>query len=371
MKYYYLTFNDVSSGVYNGQVIDVVRLYNSENIEIRLVAFLSLRNYWTNRKIIKSYLPNSIILPSFPKLNNWKLNKWILSLFIHGKNNMVIARSVFATNLCLELRGKFLKIIYDGRGAIAAEQDEYGVYNGTGVEKDISKLERKAVIESDFRISVSEKLVEYWIKNYNYCRGQELIMPCSVNPSFKMDLNDKNYELFPGLKKDDVLLIYSGSLAGWQSFKILSEILKKFLNENSNVKILFLSKEQEEIARLVEEFPNTIYRKWVKPEEVKDYLLLGDYGLLIREKNITNHVASPVKFAEYLMSGLTVIMTPDIGDYSELIQSQKNGLIIDDKMDYKLTKVTQTQKQYNQDLANSYLSKSSRQIVSNYKMVLL
>lgn len=369
MKYYYLTFNDAPSGVYISQVIDVVRLYNSEGIKMRLFAFLSLRNYWQNRKTIKSYLPNAIVAPSFPKLKNWKINKWILKFFILGRDNKIIARSVFATNLCFEANDKFSKIIYDGRGAIKAEQDEYGIYNGTGIEQDIAELERKAVIESDFRISVSEKLVEYWIDTYGYDKEKELVIPCSVSQSFSQDFNDKDYELLPGLDKDDILLIYSGSLAGWQSFQLLSQILKRFLSTNLNVKILFLSKEQDEITELVKKFPDHIYRRWVAPELVKDYLLLGDYGLLIREKNVTNQVASPVKFAEYLMAGLSVIMTPEIGDYSEFVHSHDCGLIIDDKMNYKLTKVSQSKKEHNQSLANRCLSKSSTRIIAKYKNV--
>jgi len=56
---------------------------------------------------------------------------------------------------------------------------------------------------------------------------------------------------------------------------------------------------------------------------VADHLIVGDYGLLIRENSVTNQVASPVKFAEYLACGLKVIISEDLGDYTKL-SSQKN-----------------------------------------------
>jgi hypothetical protein len=370
MKYYYLTYHDAPSGVYTSQVIDVIRLYRHEGIDIRLLALLSFRNFLKNRKIIKELCPNSIILPSFPKLKNWKLNKWILSPFVYGKNNIVLARGVFATNICFELKGKFEKIIYDGRGAIAAEQDEYGVYNNTGVENDIVKLEENAVMNSDHRIAVSTKLIEYWTKYYGYTQGKESVIPCSVSESCNVGDNSKDYNLLPGLEKDDILLIYSGSLSGWQSFKMLSIILKDFLDRNKTVKVLFLSKEQEEISQLIKEYPSRIYRRWVDPSYVKYYLALGDYGLLIRENNITNYVASPVKFSEYLMAGLNIILTPNIGDYSEFVQLHKCGIILNNLIDYRLEKVSTDKKVKNKSLAQYYFSKSSFSIIEKYKNIL-
>jgi hypothetical protein len=41
-----------------------------------------------------------------------------------------------------------------------------------------------------------------------------------------------------------------------------------------------------------------------------------------------NEVASPVKFGEYLASGLPVVMSAGIGDYSELVRRKKVGVIL-------------------------------------------
>jgi len=372
MNIFYLTYNDAPSGVYKSQVIDVVKLYRENNFNVQLIALISIRGFLKNRQQIKKYLPDAIVLPFFPKVKNWKINKWLLKLIIKEKNSKIIARGIVATNLCLEVKEKFSEIIYDGRGAIAAEWEEYGVHDSLIVGKDtIEALEKKAINESDFRIAVSKKLIEYWEDRYDYTAGNEVIIPCSLGKSHHSNKNIvKDFSILPGLKEEDILLIYSGSIAGWQSFEILSSVLDKFLISNDKVKILFLAKEHIEIDKIIDKYPGRIYRKWVDYSEVDDYLILGDYGLLIRESNVTNRVASPVKFAEYLMAGLNVIITPELGDYSEFVGENQCGFIIYPEINALLNKVLQNQKERNQALAEKFFSKSSMSIINLYKGLL-
>lgn len=59
------------------------------------------------------------------------------------------------------------------------------------------------------------------------------------------------------------------------------------------------------------------------------YHLAGDVGLLLREDSLTNRVASPVKFAEYLRCGLPVVLTPYVGDFSELGATEGVGQTVE------------------------------------------
>lgn len=53
-------------------------------------------------------------------------------------------------------------------------------------------------------------------------------------------------------------------------------------------------------------------------------------GLLLREKSLVNEVASPTKFAEYMLCGLPCILTEGIGDYSRLAREHDIGTVIND-----------------------------------------
>ena len=49
---------------------------------------------------------------------------------------------------------------------------------------------------------------------------------------------------------------------------------------------------------------------------------------MLREQSDTNKVASPVKFAEYLYAGLPVLITENLGDFSNYVIENDCGFII-------------------------------------------
>jgi len=57
---------------------------------------------------------------------------------------------------------------------------------------------------------------------------------------------------------------------------------------------------------------------------------IADYGFLLRERSLANAVAAPTKFAEYLAAGLKVLISPGVGDYSDLVEKHALGHVIDE-----------------------------------------
>lgn len=322
----YFTFNDSSSGIFSSQVIDVVKYLRSISEEnIRLLSLISTRNFFVNRKKIKDELEDSIVLPMFPGVQNWKWNVYVIYLFNFLYNpRVIISRGVFACNLALKIKTKKNKVVYDGRGAISAEWNEYM----TGYSKllnSIYDIEKNAVINSDFRISVSHKLVQLWKDKYGYQLNNHVVIPCTLNSHYenlKFDLIEKQKireEL--NFTNKDVIFVYSGSNSGWQSFDILKNYLENLLILNEQYKVLFLSGTNSQTNELILKFPNRIKTLQVDIKLVPKYLMACNYGLLVREESITNSVASPVKFAEYLACGLPVIISENLGDYSEFVKT--------------------------------------------------
>jgi glycosyltransferase involved in cell wall biosynthesis len=328
----YFTFNDASSGIFSSQVIDVVKYLRTVSEEnIRLLSIISIRNFFINRKKIKDELNDAIVLPMFPGVQNWKWNVYILYIYnILYKPRVIISRGVFACNLSLKLKTKKNKVIYDGRGAISAEWNEYMIGN-IKLQNSIYNIEKKAVLNSDYRISVSQKLVKYWSDEFGYNLNNHLVIPCTLNTQYESlsfnlsESHEVRNEL--GFDSNDIIFVYSGSNAGWQSFDILKDYLENLLINNERHKVLFLSGTNCQINELILKFPNRIKSLHVDAKLVPKYLMACDYGLLIREESITNSVASPVKFAEYLACGLPVIISENLGDYSEFAIKYKAGFL--------------------------------------------
>ncbi|MBP7245980.1 MAG: hypothetical protein KBA99_11835 [Bacteroidia bacterium] len=364
----YLTYAEPPSGVFSSQVADVISFLNHKlNAEIKLVAFISLHDFSNNRKKIKKELPSAIVLPMLPKATYWRLNViqlWILCFLLRPTS--IIARNVIAANMALKIRNSSAvkTVCFDGRGAIAAEWKEYDVNVVDQWKQEIDQLEQRAVIESDYRIAVTEKLVDYWHKQYSYASGKHVVIPCTLNSSFLPNIPSDSEKTQArkniGLQAHDIVLAYSGSTAGWQSFSTLYNYLAPFLKQKSENKVLFLSKPEDNIQQLEKEFPGQILQKWVNHHEVPMVLSACDMGILIREDSVTNRVASPTKFAEYLSAGLQVIITDNIGDYSDFVKEHHCGIIANGKPLPNIQNVDYTTRSRMINLVNLHFTKKAQ-----------
>lgn len=360
---FYLTFNDAPSGIYSSQVIDVVKFLSVEfKLPVRLVAFISIRGFLMNRSKIKQENKNAIVIPMFPGVNRWKFNAIVLNVLnvIH-RPSAIIGRSVLATLLALKVKKSSTKVVYDGRGAITAEWNEYKVVTDENMVAQISNMEKEAINKSDFRIGVSHHLITHWNNSFEYNLPDHVIIPCTLNKVYENIVisNERIAESRQqlGLKADDVVFVYSGSIAGWQSFDLLFDFIKPVLLKSKSNKLIFLSGLDKNITALMDLFPEQVFCKKVSPAEVPDYLLAGDFGLLIREFSITNQVASPVKFAEYLACGLQPIISEDLGDYSSFVKEHSIGSLY--KEFKTIEKPSLASKTKLNELAKQYFSKSS------------
>ncbi len=372
----FLTYNDNFSGIYKSQVVDVCKFLQKEFLlKVKLVAFVSIRNYSAQRRLIKSNYFNSIVIPMFPKVRFWKLNTIVLFLvcFFLGERK-VWARGVFACNMSIYLKKMKLVryVLLDVRGAYQAELTEYDVVEDDKVRNNIEQIEHKALTESNVQLAVSNKLVEWWKIKYNYTPVKYVIIPCTLSDFFNCGFITETEWLSKreslGYGKDDIVFVYSGSSAGWQSFKLVDEFLYEVFSSNINVKLIFLSNEIPKESKIFKAYSDRISTKWVKPEEVRNILIIADYGLLIREKSITNQVASPVKFAEYLACGLQVIISEDIGDFTDFVKDHECGQIFNKQL--KLEKVPFAQKIKNNQLALQYFLKEVNINKQAYKKLL-
>ncbi len=100
------------------------------------------------------------------------------------------------------------------------------------------------------------------------------------------------------------------------------------IKRKKHISVLFLSRPSKEIDTLKERFTHRVIQAWLEPGEVRDVLRECDHGLLVREPTVTNSVASPTKFAEYLCCGLPVIISDHLGDFTALVESERLGIVV-------------------------------------------
>lgn len=365
----YLTFGDQPSGVYRSQVLDLCRFLEEEMGEkCNLVAMVSLRGYMASRRKIKSQWKRSWVVPALPGMKFWALNLLILVwVFLFVKSGKVMARGILAANLALRLRklGFVGKVIYDGRGAVHAEWKEYDVGIPPSLQAKAKNLEAKAVLRSDFRLAVSAELVKWWQKSFSYAPGKEIVVPCTLASDTQLELPDasriESLRKERGWHKDDIVLVYSGSAAGWQSLTLVDDLLQGLLSENATLRVLFLAKVDLSKLKTYTEFPERVSKDWLAPEKVQGVLSACDYGILYRETSVTNQVAAPTKFAEYLAAGLPVLISEGIGDYSSFVIENQAGKLLPAESEAQLQAISHPEKQRMLGLAKGFRKEAYRE----------
>ena len=146
------------------------------------------------------------------------------------------------------------------------------------------------------------------------------VLPCCV-------MNDKFVQISAkeriscreslGIPIDAKVVIYSGSMGHYQIPEVFLSEMKRIHELDRNIVFLILTEMLDVFNRKVEEvgLPKECYRvRKCIPQEVSVYLQSADVGLILRKNDDINRHASPVKIAEYLASGLGLIISPWIGD---------------------------------------------------------
>ncbi len=328
----YLTFNDAPTGIYFGQVTDVCRFWREMlAADVRLIAFVSIRGFFETRKRIRQADPTARVVPMFPKTKHWKKNTFLLRFLLNRiQPETIVARGPFATGLALKFQEKY-KVCFDGRGAYTAELNEYDVVPDETIKREIANIENEAVLKSNFRLAVSTKLVNYWREKFQYAANNHVVIPCTINAhAFDQLLPEAKRNALRaamGWAADDVVIVYSGSVAGWQNLNELDHWFYELLQAQPHFKLLLLTREIPDTLKL-KTLTQQVQHRWLAPDEVGETLQTCDYGWLVREATVTNQVASPVKFAEYLASGLPVLVSENLGDYPDFVRSHDAGRIV-------------------------------------------
>jgi hypothetical protein len=368
----YITLLDqFHPGIYSSQVIDVCDYLNHKyDAKVRVVAFLSIREISSAKPKLRALSPTAIVLPAFPGLRNFQLTSlFLFFVCLFTGERIAICRNVFCTKMALRVKktGLLKKVVMDGRGSLAAEIKEYDVFPVDYLRKNVAAFEKYSVNYSDFRMAVSQQLVEYWREHYNYKKDRHVIIPCTLDRKyftrdhFTLSENTATIRAELGFKETDVILVYSGSTAPWQSFTLLEKIFTPLLEKDQRIKLLFLSKRDSDNERLLKKYPGRVFIRWVEHRDVLSYLHCCDYGILVREQSDTNKVASPTKFAEYLSAGLKVLISENLGDFSSFVLKHNCGFVVDKVTNElpSLEKVSEDGKKKCFELSYNYFRKES------------
>jgi glycosyltransferase involved in cell wall biosynthesis len=157
------------------------------------------------------------------------------------------------------------------------------------------------------------------------------VLPCAVDQEAFGYRPDSRLEIRRDLGLEDrIVFVYSGIWASWQCIRETIACFKLLKDFDERAFLLILSPDKELFRQYLSCLDPEDYRVLsVKHSFIDRYLSSADCGFLIRKRNNVNRVASPLKFSEYLICGLPVIIGPEVGDFSNIVKNEGIGAVID------------------------------------------
>ncbi|HMN11654.1 MAG TPA: glycosyltransferase [Bellilinea sp.] len=258
----------------------------------------------------------------------------LVSLIRSIQPEVIYAREVWGALIALVARLlsgiNTLKIVYDVRGAVP-EEIAFTDLSWRGGCKSLffSLLERLVVVNATMLNAVTENLSSHILNKYG--RRANVIIPCCVesvpllDDASRVSLRKKF-----GFGETETVYAYSGGLSRWQLFEDTIELFARISAIDAEARLLVITPERDRaLALLSNKVSSMKYQVIsVRQEEVAFFLHACDVAFLLRENNVVNRVAFPIKFAEYLSAGLPVVVTDGVAEITSIVQRENLGLVV-------------------------------------------
>lgn len=234
----------------------------------------------------------------------------------------------------LKRRDRRLRVLLDLRGAAEDELAGAQGWNGAYSRWHTRKTQRMALAAADGLNTVSHKLAEHLRDTGSFTRDvpRTVVGCCAEQQRFFYDPELRQTQRAALGLQDKFVVCYCGAMSHWQRPDQVAAAFAAIRAAMPDSQLLIVSREAEVLVRHLVRVgvPVNAYTcRAAKHAEVARYLNAADVGLLLRENTLTNRVASPVKFAEYLRCGVPVILTHYVGDFSDFVRQHDVGATVD------------------------------------------
>jgi glycosyltransferase involved in cell wall biosynthesis len=289
------------------------------------------------------------VLPSPPARARglWR-DSYVLALYMRravqklGKPPILHCRNAWATRIALDARpvANGYPVVYSCRGALEEEYLNYWSKGRDGCKlsamiADAERLrvaEIRAARESDAVVCVSDRMKNHLCRKSGIEPSKVTVAPCCIDMSEYDRARVKREHIRAELGFGDKFVVtYCGSMAPWQMPERMAQVFRRITQLMVSAHFFAITTRPQALQSVFSENgvgPDEATFLRVPHTQVPAYLAAGDLGLLVREENIVNRVASPTKFAEYLAAGTPVAISEGIGDYSDLVRTEGIGFVL-------------------------------------------
>ncbi|MDD3534863.1 MAG: hypothetical protein PHC50_01765 [Candidatus Cloacimonetes bacterium] len=228
-----------------------------------------------------------------------------------------------------------LILVFEARGTAISEY-LYGVQKGinkAGRDKRIRFREKSTLRNAHLSICVSQTQKDFYLKEYNMLKKEKLlVIPGLADEKLFYYDEDLRTRMREELRlKNKTVILYTGRLyRAWQQPDVVFKTFFKIAQEIDNAFFLILTPDESIALEFFKKHGISGSAYLITYSELKglnSFLNAADYGVLIREDQAINNHASPTKFSEYILSGLRVLISEGVGDYSQFVIDNDCGKV--------------------------------------------
>ncbi|UII21821.1 glycosyltransferase [Fulvivirga ligni] len=232
--------------------------------------------------------------------------------------------------------------------------------------------EYKQIRTAETLITVSNSYKDYLVNTYGNSNIEAI--PCVVDGESFQFSNKARNELRRKMKisHEAVVGVYVGKFGGLYYDDVAFNLFKNFIEQQNVYLIILTPQEKTELYALLSKHHidlKMVFITNVPHYTVKDYLSVADFGLCLHRRTRWSMAFSPIKNGEYWANGLPIIMSPQIGDDSTIIEEVKGGGKVVDFEEYisdeDFLEIKQIIKDYNVDRINNV----SNQLAKKYRSI--
>lgn len=346
----YLTIEDIESGLFQTQVLDILTEISNQSSETRFEILVInrpwlIRSHLKRKKQLQQVLKPSIrirYIPLLPPLRSAMssllysavVTGWLRLIYfftISRKSHVLHCRSYWPTQA--GLKSTNIPVLFDMRSLWPLENISMGLLKENSLAARYwLNMEKECLKGAKISAAICKGIIDYTKEIVPGCRME--LIPISVDyEKFRFDEKERFEKRRMLGWENEMILVYSGSF-GQASINIeaMKSLFARLLNAEPSARLLFLTGESDEkVNELMQLVPGSENRyKTVHPKlsEIGKWLSAGDIGVHALPKQLDYTTRLGTKCVECWMNGLPMIVNEWVGAAAELINEYKVGTVI-------------------------------------------
>ena len=350
-KALYISYNAITEPIVQSQVMPYLKALSERGIKFYLLTFEkkkmdndekmkilnTLKRQSGNGLDIEWFHLNYHKSPTIPATGFDIVNGFIRAcgIIIKKKINIIHARAVTSALIgypAAKILGR--KFIFDTRGIDSEEYVDAGSWKRDGFKHRITgMLEGMLTRSSDHVVVLTERFLEIFKEKYKRRNINFSVIPCAVETGIFSGNKGAGNKLADRLGiRDKFVIAYVGSLGTWYMLDEMVKFFRIFSQTIPNSHFLIVSQTDKKYSQDAIKKNNidasSVTLDTAPHRLIPEYLSICQAGIVFIKPVFSKLSSSPVKFGEYLASGLPVIINRGIGDTEEIVRQNRVGVVL-------------------------------------------